>query len=175
MTKQIVIGTQNPAKIQALIELQATYPILVGRVTALSVSSGVSGQPLGFDEIIKGAETRAIASYKSGLFDLAVGIESGIVNILGNLYDFSVCALYDGQQYYRGISGGFAIPVSLVKWIQQGKNLSEASKLAGLTDKEYIGFEEGIIGILTKGRLTRTGYTKQAIIMALAGLENPDI
>jgi non-canonical (house-cleaning) NTP pyrophosphatase len=35
-----------------------------------------------------------------------------------------------------------------------------------------LGSAEGIIGVLTKGRLTRKEYVKQAITMALINLEN---
>jgi non-canonical (house-cleaning) NTP pyrophosphatase len=43
-----------------------------------------------------------------------------------------------------------------------------------MTTNENIGSEEGAIGILTKGRMTRKEYTKQALRTALIHLETFD-
>ena len=44
----------------------------------------------------------------------------------------------------------------------------------GITKNPQIGSEEGAIGIVTKGRLDRKEYTKQALRMALIHLEKFD-
>ena len=52
------------------------------------------------------------------------------------------------------------------------------SKLKGkmeITKKRKIGSGEGLIGILTKGRVSRKDYTKQAIRMAMVQIENPEL
>jgi len=52
-----------------------------------------------------------------------------------------------------------------------GLNMNEAAYKAGLTKDLNVGAKEGLIGIMTKGRLTRKEYTKEAIRTALIHLE----
>ncbi len=52
--------------------------------------------------------------------------------------------------------------------------IDEAAKEVGFSNDENIGEREGMIGVLTKGRLDRTGYSKQAVITALIHLLNPE-
>jgi len=49
--------------------------------------------------------------------------------------------------------------------------LNQAAFKVGLTDNARIGLAEGLVGIVTKNRLTRKEYTKQSIVTALVGLE----
>ena len=56
-------------------------------------------------------------------------------------------------------------------YINKGLDMTEASVKAGLSDNSDLGAKEGLIGIVTKGRLTRKDYTKQAIRTALIHLE----
>ena len=58
---------------------------------------------------------------------------------------------------------------------KEGLDMSEACNKVGLTNNPKIGSEEGAIGILTKGRMTRKDYTKQSIITALIHLENAEL
>ena len=60
--------------------------------------------------------------------------------------------------------------------ILSGIEGSDAVRIAGLTDHVKLGNTEGgLIGLLTKGRVSRKEYTKQAIVNALIQLDNPDI
>ncbi|MBP6912500.1 MAG: DUF84 family protein [Candidatus Pacebacteria bacterium] len=44
-----------------------------------------------------------------------------------------------------------------------------------LTSHEYVGHADGIIGILSKSKLTRLTYSKQAVQMALVRYENKEL
>ena len=59
--------------------------------------------------------------------------------------------------------------------LKNNENASNAFRELGFTKKEYIGHEEGIIGVVTKNRLNRKEYTKQAIMTALIHLENKNL
>ena len=39
-----------------------------------------------------------------------------------------------------------------------------------MSDNPRIGYDQGIIGIMTRGRITRMEYSKPAVLMALAGM-----
>ena len=56
----------------------------------------------------------------------------------------------------------------------EGLDGSQAMKAAGITAKDKLGEHEGFVGVMTKGRINRTGYNKAAVVMALMHLENPE-
>ena len=55
--------------------------------------------------------------------------------------------------------------------LDDGLDMTQAALKAGLTDNPKVGSAEGLVGIMTKGRLTRKEYTKEAIRTALIHLE----
>ena len=86
-----------------------------------------------------------------------------------------VCAIYNGQNYYIGLSSAFEYPRDVTKLVfDKGLDINQAFYEVGLTKNSKIGSSEGTIGILTFGRLIRKEYSKQAILMALIHLENSD-
>ena len=170
---KIVIGTTNPAKIAALAELMPEYDVLKSaELISKNVPSGISEQPLSLEETMHGAQNRAQAAAAYG--DIGFGIESGLFKMPGiNRYmDVCVCCIYSDNKTAFGFSSAFEIPPRILTYIlDQHMDLSQATKMIGLTDNDQIGAAEGVIGILTKGRITRKEYTKQAIMMALMQLE----
>jgi inosine/xanthosine triphosphatase len=172
---KITIGTQNKVKIQALKESIKTYDFLKNaEIVSKNVDSGVTEQPKNFNEIITGAKNRAKTAFES---HLSFGIESGITPIphtkSGHL-EFTCCVIYDGKDFHIGMSSGFDMPPKLMNLINQGMDLNQASFEAGLTEKQNVGAEEGIIGVLTKGIVPRKEYTKHAIKMAMIHLQNKE-
>ena len=91
--------------------------------------------------------------------------------------EVSVCAIYDGKKYYLGLSPAFEWPVRVTEMILSGEaNASQAFKKLGLTTHEKLGaVDGGIVGFLTKNRLTREKQTKQSIVMALIQIESPNL
>ena len=49
--------------------------------------------------------------------------------------------------------------------------MNDAAHKAGLTKNPKVGSAEGLVGIMTKGRLTRKEYTKEAIRTALIHID----
>jgi non-canonical (house-cleaning) NTP pyrophosphatase len=90
--------------------------------------------------------------------------------------DVCVCAIFDGKNFHLGLSSAFEYPKEITRLINEdGLNATEAANKIGLTTNPKLGSAEGIIGIITKGRITRKEYTKQAIRTALMHLENPEL
>lgn len=172
---KIAVGSVNPSKVDAVKEILKLYSSLAeAEVVGLNVASGVSDQPKTSQEIIEGAVNRAKNAYLHTRCDYGVGLESGLLEYpLAGHMEFTVCAIYDGQDYHFGFSPAFKCPETVCQIMQQENvNLNDACYKAGLTADPEIGKSEGIIGILTKGRKTRKDYTKDAIIMALIHIEN---
>lgn len=77
----ILVGTQNPAKLEAIRISFAAFaePGAVLDLVPVAVASGVSEQPIGYDEIMTGARNRARAAFAAGNGTIAVGIEDGLL------------------------------------------------------------------------------------------------
>ena len=176
---KINVGSTNETKIEAVRETLKDYPAFSNaEIQGIKASSEVSEQPKSLEETIRGAINRAKSAFQNNCA-LSIGIESGLMLVphtKTGCMELSACAIYDGKQVHLGLSSAFEFPKEVTRIIlQDGVDANEAAYRAGLTDKQKVGLSEGIISIVTKGRVTRKDYTKQAIRMALIHLENPEI
>lgn len=177
-TMKIGVGSTNQVKVNAVKETIPLYDMLKeAEVVPMDVPSDVSAQPTSLQETIDGAKNRARKAYEGN--DLGIGLESGLFEVphtKTGMMDTTACAIYDGKEFHIGLSAAFEYPVKVTELVQAGTHdISQAFYEQKLTANEKLGAAEGAIGILTKGRLTRIGYTKQALTMALIHLENPEL
>lgn len=175
---KINVASTNPVKIEAVKETLRSYSDLANyEVISIEANSRVSKQPKSLEETVQGAINRAKVVFNDCVYSF--GIESGLMIVpktkTGKM-DFCVCVIYDGINYHLGLSCAFEFPTKVTKMIhEEGIDANEAFYKCGLTSNKKIGFSEGAIGILTRGRVSRKDYTKQAIQMALIHLENKDL
>jgi non-canonical (house-cleaning) NTP pyrophosphatase len=103
-----------------------------------------------------------------------VGIEDGVSPVPetnSGYMNFCCCAIFDSTKIYLGLGPAFEYPPECTKRVvDEGITISEAC--IPLTDKPDIGYEEGIIGWLTRGKISRTEYTKHAVEMAKVQIDN---
>jgi inosine/xanthosine triphosphatase len=176
----ITVGSINPVKVKAVEEVIKKYArIADAQVLSFSVPSQVSEQPLSLKEIIQGAKNRARNAFNTPLLcNYGFGIESGLFEVPESRTGYlesCVCCIYDGVNYYIGLSCGFEIPPRILDLIlNKGITLSVACYESGITNSENLGSEQGLIGILTEGKINRKEYTKQSIITALIQIQNSD-
>ena len=172
------IGSKNIVKIEALKETIKNYDFLSdAEIITKEVNSDVREQPMTIDETVDGAINRAKASY--GNCDYSIGIESGFMKIKSaktGYIEVTVCAIYNGTNTSLGFSSAFECPPKVMKNIlDNNQDLTQACNSVGLTADPKLGQAQGIIGILTKGRVKRKDYTRQAITMALIQLDNKEL
>ena len=121
---------------------------------------------------MKGAVNRAKLVF--GNCEYSVGIEDGISEVPGTLsgyMNFCCCAIYDGRRTFLGLGPAFEYPPDCTKKVvDEGITISEA--FVPISDKPDIGYEEGIIGWLTDGKISRKDYTKPAVEMAKVQIDN---
>lgn len=174
----INVASKNQVKVDAVRELVKDYDFISqAQVHGLEIFSEVSKQPKSLEETVSGAVNRARKAFNS--CNYSFGIESGLMLVpqtkTGSM-DVCVCAIYDGKNYHLGLSCAFEFPPAVTRMIYRGSiDANEAFFRCGLTENRKVGSSEGAIGILTRGRMTRKDYTKQAIQMALIHLENSDL
>lgn len=164
------VGSKNPVKVQALEEIILDYPYLKdAELTSIETVSGVSDQPKSLEETVQGAMNRAKSSFSDCQYSF--GIESGLMavpNTKSGYMDVCVCAIFDGSEYHLGLSSAWEAPKEVTKlMINDGLDMNDAAHRSGFTNNPKVGAAEGLVGIMTKGRLTRKEYTKEAIRTAL--------
>lgn len=172
---KVFVGSKNLNKIKAVEESLEDYDFFKGCVVVgKAVSSGISEQPKTLEETILGAKNRARNVHEDN--EYSFGIEGGLMKVPHTKTGFMnvcVCAIYDGALYHIGMSSAFESPKEVMDLIlEEGLDMAQAYYKAGFTDNPNLGSAEGAIGLLTKGRLLRKGYSQQAIQTALIHLEN---
>lgn len=172
---KINIGSKNDIKIEALKELIQDYPHLKDAVvSSFEIISGVSDQPKSLDETVQGAINRARGAFEKGC-NYGFGIESGLMsvpNTKSGFMDVCICLIYDGAEYHIGLSSAWEAPKKVMEFmLKDNLDMNQAALKAGLTNNPKVGTAEGLVGIMTKGRLDRKAYTKEAIRTALIHIE----
>lgn len=171
----INVGTSNKAKLEAVTETIADYPDLAkAKVRSSKVSSNVQDQPKSLEETIKGAMNRARNAFIG--CDLSIGIESGLMAVpytKTGYMDVCVCAIFDGTEFHIGLSSAFEYPKAMTDMVlQENIDITQAANRLGFSANPALGSYEGMVGILTKGRVNRKAHAKQALITALIHLEH---
>jgi inosine/xanthosine triphosphatase len=171
---KIAVGSINPVKISAT---ENIFSKIYGKVevVGLEVDSGVSEQPIGIDETIKGAINRAKKVYNDD-FDFSVGVESGLMKTphsISGYIDLQWCAIFDGHKVTLGVSSGFEYPPCVIENVLKGKEVGDVmDKVTGIND---LGEKMGAVSYLSRGMLDRTQNTEQCILMAMIPRLNEDI
>ncbi len=174
---KIAVGTENKGKIEAVKNGVSNYPeYSTAEVIGVKSDSGVSHQPKGLEETIRGAKNRAKRAYESSGADLGFGLESGIFLVpetKSDYMDTTACAIYDGKEFHLGLSSCFEYPKALIhKVLHEGKEITDAALELGFAEDRSFREDGGMIGILTKGVLSRKKYSEQAVHTAMVHLLN---
>lgn len=169
---RVAVGSTNPAKIQATVDaFQEVFGEI--RITEKEVDSGVPDQPFG-NEIIDGSKNRAKRVLKITNADFGVGIESGIMKLGGRWYNLGFITITDKKgKVGTGTCGWFECPSNILEEIKKGKELDEV--IDKITGKKNVKKHDGIIGILTKGKVSREDLYKHGVLMALTPFLSPEL
>ena len=176
---KITIGSTNKGKIEAVRRACREYPLLTqAELINIDIISDVNNQPIGLEEIITGAKNRAKKAAVSSGADLGIGLESGIFKVphtKSEYMDTTACAIYDGKTFHLRLSACFEYPKKMIKeMLSQGKEIADIALEMGFAKERSFREGQGMVGILTKSRITRVDYSYQAVQMALIHLENPE-
>ncbi|HYF29416.1 MAG TPA: inosine/xanthosine triphosphatase [Candidatus Paceibacterota bacterium] len=173
---KIVVGSRNPAKVEAVREILADYPRFKdAEIVGIEVPSGVPDQPTSFEEVTGGAVNRAQAAFID--CDYAIGLEAGFMrvpNAKSGYMNVSACAIHDGTDTHLGLSSAFETPDKEVMRlvVEEGLNFAEAANRTGLDPDPELGKKSGVIGKLTGGKINRKEYVQQSLVTALIHIDN---
>lgn len=176
---KVGVGTQNKSKIAAVTEAFSNYDeYKKAKIVSCNVDSGVSNQPIGLEETIRGAKNRARAVYEQLDVDFGIGLESGIFLVpytKSDYMDTTACVIYDGKEFHLGLSSCFEYPKKMIERIfSEKKEITDLALDLGFAKERKFREEGGMIGILTRGVIDRKKYSAQAVHMAIIHLINKD-
>lgn len=176
-TAVVVVGSTNSCKVDAVAQVLREYPVFEAlEVVGFKAASGIPEQPRGLEQTLRGARNRAYSAYGSrDHVALALGIESGVYQVGSDLFDSCACVAFDGSRENVGWSSAFKIPESIRAHVDAGKDLTQASNAAGVSGDPKLGEGQGLIGVLSCGRIDRLEYTKQAVTTAMIGIDRRDL
>jgi len=150
------------------------YPELDFNIESVSVSSGVSAQPMSDEETLLGATQRAeVAKSGNADADFWVGIEGGIEDVDLGMVAFAWVVVLSDHQTGLGRTGGFILPARVAELVRQGKELGDANDMVFV--RENSKQKEGAIGLLTHNAMDRRELYEHAMVLALVSLKNPEL
>jgi len=164
----IVVTSTNPVKLDATKQaFKLTFPDRNLTYSQIAVPSGVGDQPMSDSETLLGALNRVkAASKQQPQADYWVGLEGGIDKHLDQIQSFAWVVVKDkAGTIGKSRSATFSLPHKVVTQINQGKELGHAMDY--LHHRQNSKQEEGAVGILTHGLITRTTLYIQPLILAL--------
>ena len=174
---KVCVGTGNASKVEGV---RKGFMKFFGRdieVEYAPVDSGVPPQPIGLEEIIKGARARAVSVRKviSGC-KFSVGVEAGIFRAGSHYVDVQASIIIDDKgRESIGLSPAFPLPEDFARSLLN----KEVEELEILVDNYYgtknIGEKGGFIKILTQSAVTREDLTELSVVMALVPWINSGI
>ncbi len=165
---RVAIGSKNAVKVRAV---KKAWTSMMGEAEFLSIDPPrYTHQPVGLDETLDLARMRARYSLEQVGADYGVGIEAGLIKVYGGItgyIDTQVCVILDRNGLETiGFSAGFEFPPQATaravrERVELGKTMEELCK------RRDIGRMLGAVGVLTRGVITRTDLSFQAVVMAL--------
>ena len=186
--RSVWVGSANVPKIEAVRAALAPYTVDV-RVEGIAVASDVPEQPVGLEEIVRGARNRAARAALAGgsSCDLGVGIEDGLLDLreLGapglESVNIGCAAVTDGRRTSVGFSSAFPYPAQCAD-----RAIRDRAPIGELFDSlwEQAKGERasvpsartlGNVGKLTLGVLPRSDYARHAVLCALVSFLHPDL
>ena len=156
----IGIGSENPVKVAAVEEAVDIVHERLGlygplKMHSLAVESGVAAQPLSDEETRRGACQRAQRVLESDLApDIAFGLEGGVEQRDDGLFSTVWVCIRDRDGHQVEVNGArFRLPDYVAEPILAGEEMGVV--MDRLTGKTNIRHQEGMIGTLTGGAVTR--------------------
>lgn len=171
----LIVASTNPVKIQSTLNgFKRMYPDEAFDAHGVSVSSGVSDQPMTDAETLHGATSRVeVARVAAPQADYWVGIEGGCELMGDELTAFAWVVVRSPTQVGKARTGVFFLPEAVAQLVRAGVELGEADdRVFGRTNSKQ---GNGAIGLLTHAVIDRVQYYEHAVILALVPFKNAEL
>lgn len=171
---KVVVASQNPVKVNAVLNSFRRYYDAEVEVVGISVPSGVSDQPMSEEETRQGAVNRANrASELEPGTDFYVGIEGGVDRVGDRLFAFAWIAISNTDFDSLARTATFELPPEVSQLIFEGMELGDADDQ--VFKKNNSKQQNGAVGLLTQDLVTREKLYEQAVLLALIPYMNREL
>jgi len=169
---KLVVASTNPVKIQAASQGFLQIFSFTPDTVSLEANSGVSDQPHTDEQTRLGAANRvAFAQSKIPQADYWIGIEGGVHQAPEvGLVSFAWIAIADNKNLAFSRTASITLPQPVVNLIHQGLELGDA--MDQVFSRHNSKQQEGAIGLLTSGKITRQELYQPSVVIALSQLIN---
>ena len=171
----IIVASANPVKIRAALGgFQRVWPDQPFSAEGVSIPSGVSDQPMGDDETLRGAYQRANGA-REARPEAAywVGIEGGCAEGAGGMETFAWVVVLGRETSGRSRTGMFMLPEEVAELVRGGMELGHADDAVfGRSNSKQ---EDGSVGLMTGGVIDRAAYYEHAVVLALIPFRQPQL
>ncbi len=164
---RVAVGSTNRVKIAAVTAV-ITRLAPACAIQGVAVESGVAHQPMGDEETIAGARTRAQGALHAIRATLAIGLEGGCVELPDGSMRTCAWAVAVDTHGREGVGGSLAMPLppAVAALVRSGVELGHAmDQVSGGTDTKH---GAGAVGILTGGLIDRQRAYEVLVTYALA-------
>ncbi len=174
----VAVGSKNPVKIEATRQaFTRVWPEEIFKFKPTEVRSGVGIQPRNPEESIEGATNRAKRAQEAMDSDYGVGLEGGLDWMAGGRFE-------EGWVVIVNRAGTVALACSVkvpvpdfmfdeIHYADYSTELGDVmDQVFGRTNAKQ---EEGYFGLITQGRITRTGAYADAVVAALTRFVNKEL
>jgi len=181
------VGSVNEPKLAAVRSAIGAYAP-DAKIEGVVVASGVPEQPVGFEEIIRGAHNRAAGAVSESPCDLGIGIEDGLVPLPtggpeGGIVHLNIgcVAITDGERTSIGFSSAFGYPPECsIPAVRDREPIGAAfdrlwEAHRGDSAAKPSALSTGNIGRLSNGVLPRAEYARHGVLCALVAFVQPDL
>ncbi|MFP7478137.1 DUF84 family protein [Terribacillus saccharophilus] len=156
---KMIVGSKNPAKVQAVSEVFGTKWDL----ESAAVDSGVSAQPMSDEETRQGAIQRAIACSKLDGAAAGIGLEGGVTQMDDGLYICNWGALAVGDKVWSASGAKLLLPDFIAEPVLAGKELGPVMR--AFTSRQDISTTEGAVGVFTNGHMSRSAMFEHICLL----------
>jgi inosine/xanthosine triphosphatase len=162
-----IVASTNPVKQAAIAgALTQMFPHETWQVSAASVASGVSDQPMSDRETWQGAMNRLLAAQQQyPEHDLWAAIEGGVEDGEHGMFGMAWIVVASKDRVSQSRTATFPLPARLAELVRAGVELGHACDQ--VFGKQNTKQHEGAIGLLTNQVITRQNLYQHAAVMAL--------
>ncbi|MBT3690445.1 DUF84 family protein, partial [bacterium] len=172
--KKVIIASKNPVKMKATkIGFEKIFPNEEFEYDSIATPD-VSEQPVSSKETMNNALSRVNSAEESFQnADYWVGIDGGIERMGQEMELFAWIIIKSKDLVGKSKTGTFFLPKEVIKYIDDGKELGEATDIVFKQNNSKQN--SATVGILTNDIIDRTKYYTEAIILALIPFKNKNL
>ncbi|MCF2908762.1 inosine/xanthosine triphosphatase [Pseudoalteromonas sp. DL2-H2.2] len=171
---KVLVGSKNPVKINAARQIFTQYyPDSDIQCEGLDAPSGVANQPLGEADTLLGAQNRVRYLVDQHTADYYCAMEGGAHQFAYGPATFAFVVISNGQHESIGRSANLPLPQRIYDALLAGEELGHV--MDRLFNTDNIKQKGGAIGLLTNHLATRESAYTQALLLAMAPFNHPEL